>query len=191
VKVSLGACSNIIRKANYRVKITGNPDLCALENIQPEPNSLKGSNKKLTPEEEKRLIELALQDATHYRMPFAELGAEAGLDVCVNTIRKTLASDNIHRRKPTKKPLMSSKHKADRLAFCLKYRSQNWHDIIFTDESYFETSALRTRRSRGVLRRPGEAFIDRNLDRKFHGGATVMIWGAIIYGQTGTSALLL
>ncbi|KAI5847644.1 hypothetical protein DFP73DRAFT_630099 [Morchella snyderi] len=85
-KVSLGACSNIIRKANDRVNITGDPDLCALENIRPEPNSLKGSNKKLTPEEEKRLIEFELQDAIHCQMPFDELGAEAGSDQWLNKL---------------------------------------------------------------------------------------------------------
>lgn len=80
---------------------------------------------------------------------------------------------------------MSDRHKADRLAFCLRYRDLDWQDVIFTDETYFETSNLRERRSKGVLRRPGEAHIDRNMDRKFIGGASVMFWGAIAHGYSG------
>jgi hypothetical protein len=80
---------------------------------------------------------------------------------------------------------MNEIHKANRLAFCLRNRYLDWKDVIFTDESYFETSNLRERRARGVLRRAGEAFVPRNMNRKFHGGATVMFWGAILYGYAG------
>ena len=61
---------------------------------------------------------------------------------------------------------------------------------MFTDESYFETGALRRRRARGVLRRAGEAFLPRNLNRKFPKGATVMFWGAILHGHKGKLIIL-
>lgn len=80
---------------------------------------------------------------------------------------------------------MSDKQKAARLAFCLKYRYLDWREIIFTDESYFETGALRKRRARGVLRRAREEHLPQNMDRKFQGGVTVMFWGAILYGHDG------
>jgi len=115
---------------------------------------------------------------------------QAGLDISGLTVRKVLADNGIHRRKPTEKPTLSPKQKASRLAFCLEYRYQNWEDVVFTDESYFETGALRRRRARGVLRRAGEAFLPRNLNRKFAQGATVMFWGAILYGYKGKSISL-
>lgn len=201
--VPISTCSDIINKAKQNALTTGNPDLCAAENLTPVPNSVRGSNKALSPEEEQSLIDLALSDASHCRMPLAELGAEgnqysqsirikanqrdiAGLNVCITTIAKTLAADGIHRRKPKKKPLMNDRHKADRLAFCLSHRQTDWRDVIFTDETYFETSNLRERRARGVLHRIGEAYLDRNMDRKFQGGASVMFWGAIVYGYPGS-----
>lgn len=113
------------------------------------------------------------------------LTAIAGLNICATTVKKVLESDGIRRRKPTKKPLPSAEQKAARLEFCLKYRYLNWQNVIFTDESYFETGNLRSRRARGVLRCLGEAYLPRNINRKFPKGATVMFWGAILYGYSG------
>jgi hypothetical protein len=94
--------------------------------------------------------------------------------VCGNTVKKALKDDVIQRRKATLKPCISPEHKAARVAICLKYRHLNWRNVIFTDESYFETGDLRRRRARGVLRRPGEAYVARNLGQKFATGVTVM-----------------
>lgn len=41
------------------------------------------------------------------------------------------------------------------------------------------------RRAKGVLRRAGEAYIPRNINRKFGTGSTIMFWGAILYDQSG------
>jgi transposase len=57
--------------------------------------------------------------------------------------------------------------------------------VIFTDDSYFETGDLRMTRAKGVLRRAGEAYIPRNINRKFGTGATIMFWGAILYDHSG------
>lgn len=213
--VLLSGCSNIIREAKRRAaEPGGNPDLCATENLLPKSNCEKGSNTILTEEQKQYLVAVTLSDSEHCRMTFKSLGQagsylfsfcfwilssifctlvlvelikeiKAGLDVSGLTVRKVLAENNIHRRKPTEKPAISVKQRAARLAFCLQYREQDWKQIIFTDESYFETGALRRRRARGVLRRPGEAFLPQNLNIKFAQGATVMFWGAILYGCRG------
>lgn len=74
-QVAVSTCSDIINKAKKKAIETGNPDLCAEENLAPEPNSKKGCNSVLTLEEERRLIEVTLSSAEHCRMPFAELAA--------------------------------------------------------------------------------------------------------------------
>jgi len=96
-----------------------------------------------------------------------------------------LQENGIHRRKAAEKPSLTPPQKAAWLAFCLQHRNTNWKEVIFTDKSYFETGALRRRRARGVLRRAGEAYLPQNLNRKFAQGATVMFWGAILYGKPG------
>ena len=96
-----------------------------------------------------------------------------------------LKENKIYCRKPVKKPTLSPDQKARRLAFCHEHQNYDWRNIIFTDESYFETGSLRARRALGVLRRAGEAYRPQNIDRKFAQGATVMFWGAILYGKSG------
>ena len=97
--------------------------------------------------------------------------------------------------KRTEKPTLSPAQKATRLAFCLWHCDTDWKDIILTNESYFETGALRRCRARGVLRRAGETFLPQNLNCKFPKGATIMFGGAIMYGYKGvylyTSRVLL
>ena len=71
-------CFNIIRTARERAEQNGIEDLCAIENLKPLPNSLKGSNEALTAAEKSHLVETALKDAEHCRMTYAQL-AEAGM----------------------------------------------------------------------------------------------------------------
>nr|AHE80945.1 putative transposase [Tuber indicum] len=181
-------CSNIIRTARERASVNGIQDLCVTENLKPLPTALKGSNQALTEEEKGHLVETALKDAEHCRMTFTQL-AEA--DISRQTVSKILAENKIHRRKPTTKPSLNAAQQAARLAFCYEHRNYDWHSVIFTDESYFETGNLRQRRARGVLRRAGEAYRPQNIQRKFAQGATVMFWGAILYGKSGIIYLLL
>lgn len=74
-QVPVSTCSDIINKARRKALETGNPDLCAAENLAPEPNSIKGCNGLLTAAEKQRLINLTLSDAEHCRMTFGELAA--------------------------------------------------------------------------------------------------------------------
>lgn len=75
--ISLVTCSNIIREAKRRAAAEGgNPDLCATENLTPKPNAQKGCNAVITLEQKQALIDLALSDAEHCRMAFADLARE-------------------------------------------------------------------------------------------------------------------
>lgn len=57
--------------------------------------------------------------------------------------------------------------------------------MVFTDETYFETGDLRMRRAGGVLRHAHEAYLPRNLNRRFAAGSIVMFWRAILYDHSG------
>ena len=72
--VLLSTCSNIIREAKRRAaEPGGNPDLCAPVNLAPKPNSQKGCNAALTPEQKRHLVEVALSDSEHCRMTYGQL----------------------------------------------------------------------------------------------------------------------
>jgi len=96
-----------------------------------------------------------------------------------------LRENKIYRQKRVLKPTLCPEQKASQLAFCYLHQGRDWGEIIFTDQSYFETGSLRSRRVRGVLRWASEAYRPQNIDRKFAQGATVMFWGAILYGKSG------
>lgn len=184
--VPVSTCSDIIRLSTLRVSQTHIQDPCAEENLRPTPTAKKGHNEALTAEEKRRVISLALQDATHCRKPLHELIAESQLNICSNTLSNVLAADGIHRRKPTKKPFLMEKAKRERLEWALKNQNFDFSKVLFTDESLFEASTLRSSHAKGVLRRTGEQFLPQNLDRKFPKGTAAMFLGGIMAGYDGS-----
>ena len=102
--------------------------------------------------------------------------------VCVRTLRKEIKHIGFHNRVATKKPFLSDKHKADRLAFAKKYQAWevlDWMNVIWTDEASFEIgrNSLQVK----VWRRPYERYSWDCLAPIFKSGHTsIMIWGAFI-----------
>ena len=61
--------------------------------------------------------------------------------VCVHTLRKEIKRIGFRNRIAAKKPFLSDKHKADRLAFAKKYQAwevSDWMNVIWTYEASFE-----------------------------------------------------
>src|SRR6266498_5488778 len=61
-------------------------------------------------------------------------------EVSVNTIRRTLYSVGLNNHIARRKPLISSKNKAVRLAWSLKHESwssEDWVKVLWSDESTF------------------------------------------------------
>jgi len=80
--VLLSTCSNIIREAKRRAgEPGGNPDLCALENLVPRTNNVKGSRSLLTEEEKQHLVAVTLSDSEHCRMTFDSLGQAGSYNI--------------------------------------------------------------------------------------------------------------
>lgn len=184
--IPISTCSDIIRLSIPRIPLTTISDPCSEENLRPKPTALKGHNQALSLEEKERIITLALQDATHCRKPLHELISELGLNICSNTLSNILSSDGIHRCRPTQKPFLSANAKAARLTWATQYLHFDFRKVLFTDESLFESSTLRSAHAKGVLRRAGEEYLPQNLDRRFPKGLGAMFWGGIMYGYTGS-----
>jgi len=184
--IPLSTCSDIIRFSTLRMAETNIPDPCSEENLRPRPTAIKGQNQALTAEEKARVIAIALQDAVHCRKPLHELVSESGLQICSNTLANVLSADGIHRRRPTQKPFLTANARAARLAWAIRYRDFDFKKVLFTDESLFEASALRSAHARGVLRRAGERYLPQNLDKRFPKGQAAMFWDGIMYGYAGS-----
>lgn len=72
----------------------------------------------------------------------AAIKREHGLQVDAQTIRNRLHEAKIFHHIPAKKPLMTEKHKEERLGFALQYYSvadDFWKKVIFCDEKTFST----------------------------------------------------
>lgn len=80
-QVPISTCSGIINNTKRKALETGNPDLCATENIAPKPNSQKGCNSVLTSEEKQWLIDVTLSDAEHFQMTFEELAVASRYNI--------------------------------------------------------------------------------------------------------------
>jgi len=184
--VPLSTCSDIIRLSTLHIPQTHILDPCSEENLCPAPTSQKGHNEALTVEEKQHVIALALQDATHCRKCLEELITESQLSISRNTLSNILAADGIHRCRPTRKPFLTAKAKAARLEWALKYQNFNFTNVLFTDESHFEASTLRSSWAKGVLRQAGEEYLPRNLDRRVPKGSAAMFWGGIMSRYDGS-----
>jgi len=172
--IPLSTCSDIIRFSKLRMAETNIPDPGSEENLRPRPTAIKGQNQALTAEEKARVIAIALQDAVHCRKSLHELVSESGLEICSNTLANVLSADGIHRRRPTQKPFLTANARAARLAWAIRYRDFDFKNVLFTDESLFEASALCSAHARGVLRRAGERYLPQNLDKRFPKGQAAM-----------------
>ena len=103
------------------------------------------------------------------------------------TVRNRLREHNIRPRRPAIRPILLPKHRAARLTWCrryLRFRIQDWANILFTDESRFHLDSS-DGRSR-VYRRVGERYTDACvIQRQSFGGGSVMVWGGITaHGRT-------
>ena len=103
------------------------------------------------------------------------------------TVRNRLREHNIRPRRTAIRPSLLPRHRAARLTWCrryLRFRIQDWANILFTDESLFhlDSSGGRSR----VYRRVGERYADACvIQRQSFGGGRVMVWGSITaHGRT-------
>lgn len=103
------------------------------------------------------------------------------------TVRNRLREQNNRLKRPAVRPVLLQCHCIAKLAWCtrhLRFRIQDWANILFTDESRFhlDSSDGRCR----VYRRVGERYQDACVVqcRQF-GGGSVMVWGGIsAHGRT-------
>ena len=85
--------------------------------------------------------ELSRLLTSNRRIPLVRLVEQMNVRVHANTLRKVIMSLGFHNRVAAKKPYLSLKHKARRLAFAKAHQNWmefDWGNIMWTDESSFE-----------------------------------------------------
>lgn len=110
--------------------------------------------------------------------------AEGYGPVCPNTVRRGLQRRGLHARIKPKKPLLSRRHRLQRLVFANKYKSWSIEDfkrVIWSDET--KICKLGTGGRQYCWRTKGPPIMDRYVTPtvKFGGGA-IFLWGcSVVY----------
>jgi transposase len=138
--------------------------------VEDKPRS--GRKRKSTPEQDKKLVQLARRHDDLGSPRYQQIWKEhQGVEVSSSTVRRRLLENGLPALSPTKKPILTENQKNKRVAFCLANRRRKWRKVVFTDE----TSIKLEDRTRKVRRRRGEKRYKRVLKHpgKLH------VWGCL------------
>ena len=153
----------------------------------PTPRKHRGRLPLLSQEQRQRLIEIATSSALHHRMPYFAIGELAGINVSEATIRRAFESEGYHRRIARIKPWLGEQAKKRRLQWCIEHQGwlvADWLRVIWTDEAAFR--AVEIIGNTWVTRLSNEEYSPDCLMPKYHKRTSVIVWGSIVGGRTGS-----
>ena len=138
-----------------------------------------GRPRKLNDTCRRRVRRLITSGATKDAVAASKRLRDEGIaDVCPETIRVSLRK-RMKGKKRVKKPYLTKRHKALRLAFARKYEHwthADWGRVLFTDET--KICRFESNGSRWVWVDFGEELSERNIQGTLrYGGGSIMIWG--------------
>lgn len=108
------------------------------------------------------------------------------------TVRRRLSEAGFPARKPRKKPLLTRKHRRDRLEWAKLHRDwseEQWNNVLWSDEASFT-----------LFPRPGNTYVRRQPGEEMnedclvptvkHGGGKIMVWGCFHASGVGILKLV-
>lgn len=152
---------------------------------RPTPRKAPGRSRKLSEEQLDEIIDFVSTSKETRRMPYSQLIQELNLTISVETLRRALARRGYHRCKALRKPPLSDRTKALRLAWALEHVNwtrEQWNKILWTDETWVTSIYHRTIY---VTRRAGEEFDDTCVRERVSHAPGWMFWGSFYGDQKG------
>ncbi|CAF4934189.1 unnamed protein product, partial [Rotaria socialis] len=154
----------------------------------PLSNSIgQGRKKASTQDDDRRLSYIMKKDRTKSsQMLAAEWTLSNGKKLCASTVRRRLISMGYKSYTAKRKPLRTPAQIKKRLTFAKdhQYWSNEWNNVIWSDEAHFEVF---NRKNRTLVRRlkseNNEPF--NFVPRVQGGGGTVSVWGCMSGGARG------
>ena len=149
-----------------------------------------GRPRKTSPREDRIMQRLSLKDRFQSAAGISrQVGQDNDIQVSRQTTSRRLQEIGLFARSPVKKPLISKKNKAARLAFANKHviwNDDNWSRVFFSDESKFNIFGSDGKNY--VRRRVNERLLPKCIKKtvKF-GGGSVMLFG--MFSSQGTHLL--
>ncbi|XP_033176637.1 uncharacterized protein LOC105680771 [Bombus impatiens] len=137
-----------------------------------------GRLQKTTPKMDHRIHRLSEKDRfCSANNIAAEINYKNDTQISARTVKRRLEDFNLRRRKPPKKPLLSSRNRKRRLAFAKAHKhwtSEDWQMLLFSDESKF--NRVSSDGIRHVRRRIGESLKTQCVLKTLkHGVGNVMV----------------
>lgn len=151
----------------------------ATGSVKRKPGS--GRNPKLTERTQRALCRHVLKN-NNSTLGDLKINMEnsINLKVSIPTIKNTLSNAGIHSRVARSKPLLTQKHKAQRLAFANLYKDwneENWENVIFSDETAIKLKSVAYKR---IYRKNGTELAPNNVQTTLpYGGGNTQIWGCM------------
>ncbi|PQM43535.1 hypothetical protein VC83_09662 [Pseudogymnoascus destructans] len=109
-----------------------------------------------------------------------------GIDISATTTWRVLRTAGFRKTKPTRKPGLTKKMRAERLKWCLDHQHwtlEDWKNVIWSDE----TSVVLNHRRGGyrIWRKADEAFLRSCIRERWKGYSEFMFWGCFTYNKKG------
>jgi hypothetical protein len=140
---------------------------------------------RATTEKDDRLL-IRVAKANH-RLPFRDITNIAGLPISIKTVTRRCREVQLVSRYARSKPLLTAKHKKDRLEWAQRYIDwtvQDWLKVIWSDECIMRIGLNPTRQR--VLRKNGTALEENNLAASFKSKrVSIMIWACFSGSRLG------
>jgi transposase len=144
-----------------------------------EDRQKTGRKQKTTARDQRKLVRLSKRNPNFSARQLLNSWIPSS-NVSLTTVKRILRKYGLFGRVSAKKPLLLKRHKDKRLMWCkryLRWSSQDWQKVIFSDECRVE---LISRRRQYVRRPKGTRFNERyTLKTTRFGGKSLMLWGAI------------
>ena len=147
-----------------------------------------GRPRKTTPRDDLMIRRTAVRSPMSSASKIRSALLAKGTNISRRTLSRRLVDDfGLKAHKPARKPRLTQAMKVKRLAFAKKHVQwtiQQWHQVLFTDESSVQQF---TTRNRYVRRPSGKRFDDRYTIQTMKHPPSVMIWGGM--SLNGTAGL--
>ena len=139
-----------------------------------------------TPRDERSMVRMATM---HPKLTWKEIGASSASTSGVGTngfsayiATKVCNKVGIHDRIARRKPFLTRKQRKARLEWAQENENREWKKVLFTDEASIDIGERTTRLH--VKRKAGKQCDDRMIQPTFRSNRqTLMVWGAVAYGQ--------
>jgi transposase len=166
---------------NYR------PFILKDEWLEDAPRS--GRPSKQTPEVIDKIVSQVRHDRYGREKTAADLAGALsleGIDISATTVLRILKAVGFKKTKPTRKPGLTKKMRAERLQWCLAHQHwtlEDWKRVIWSDE----TSVVPLHRRGGyrIWRTKDERFVRSAIRERWKGYSEFMFWGCFSYDKKG------